>query len=435
MGLTLEIQLAVYSLLDVVPCALLTAATFRQQLRSRRSVALGILVLYLLNIFKRMLAQHGVPDALLSLLWIVIYLAACKLVIHVPLPKMLFVLVTVLNYASLVAVLYSFIGYRLFASQLEVFPYCMEASLTLFFVFLLTLPFMYYLLIQRVRPLMSIEENWRLWRFLWLVPATFCLIFYYNLYAGGGVLPYSSNLHNFLYTAVVGAGGFFVLFLAIRMVDESNLALRLRTENDLLTMQAIHYENLQSRMDEARCARHDLRQCAAVLEGYLRSGNDAELRHFVAYYLKTVSAGDTLVYTQNTALNALIVYYADLAAAKGTAFDARVEYPPTGPISDIDLAVLFGNLLENAVEACGRLKEVSRSIRLTVRHQGEAYVILLDNTCAAPPEQEGACFRSSKRDGQGIGVLSIRRIAEKYHGTADFTYNDGWFHAALLLNP
>lgn len=73
-------------------------------------------------------------------------------------------------------------------------------------------------------------------RFLWLVPATFCLIFYYNLYAGGGVLSYSSNLHNFLYTAVVGAGGFFVLFLAIRMVDESNLALRLRTENDLLTM-------------------------------------------------------------------------------------------------------------------------------------------------------------------------------------------------------
>lgn len=190
------------------------------------------------------------------------------------------------------------------------------------------------------------------------------------------------------------------MFLAICMVDESNLALRPRTENDLLTMQAIHYENLQSRMDEARCARHDLRQCAAVLEGYLRSGNDAELRHFVAYYLKTVSAGDTLVYTQNTALNALIVYYAGLAAAKGAAFDARVEYPQSGPVSDIDLAVLFGNLLENAVEACGHLKEGSRSIRLTVRHQGDAYVILLDNTCAAPPEQEGACFRSSKRDGQ-----------------------------------
>lgn len=68
MGLTLEIQLAIYSLLDVVPCALLTAAAFRDPIRSRRSVALGILVLYRLNVFKRMLAQYGVSDALLSLL-------------------------------------------------------------------------------------------------------------------------------------------------------------------------------------------------------------------------------------------------------------------------------------------------------------------------------------------------------------------------------
>lgn len=52
------------------------------------------------------------------------------------------------------------------------------------------------MLIQRVRPLMSMEENQRLWRFLWLVPATFCRIFYYNLYTGGRVLSYPSSIHN-----------------------------------------------------------------------------------------------------------------------------------------------------------------------------------------------------------------------------------------------
>ncbi len=431
----LGLSLAVYGLLDVVPCALLMAATFREQVRSRFAVAIGVAALYLLGILRRLLSLYGVPDALLSLLWIIIYLTACKLAVHTSLSKLLFALITMLNYASLAAVLYSFVGYRLFANQLEQFPYCFEASLTLFFVFLLTLPLIYHLLILRVRPLMAIEENGRLWRFLWLVPATFCVFFYYNLYAGGGVLAFSSSMHNFFYTTVISAGGFFVLFLTIRMVEESNLVLQLRTENDQLIMQSLRYENLKNRMDEARRARHDLRQCAAVLEAYLHSGDSQGLRSFVEYFLQTPPANTTLVYTKNTALNALIVYYADLAAAQNTLFEAQINYPQAGPVSDVDLAVLFGNLLENAVEACARQTEGERSIRLTVQPQQGAYVVLLDNTCSAPPVPQGTHFRSSKRDGAGIGVISIRRIAEKYHGIANFEYRSGLFHASLLLIP
>ena len=96
--------------------------------------------------------------------------------------------------------------------------------------------------------------------------------------------------------------------------------------------------------------------------------------------------------------------------------------------------MLFGNLLENAVEACAR-QTGGGCIHLTVRREQSALVILADNPCPVPPQPQGDHFRSSKREGEGIGVLSIRRIAEQYGGTARFEHREGRFWVSVLLNP
>ena len=172
----------------------------------------------------------------------------------------------------------------------------------------------------------------------------FCVFFYYSLYAGGGLLSFAGSPSNFLYALAVGLGGLFVLFLTIRMLEQSELALRLRTENYQLALQSLRFQSLQTRMEETRRARHDLRQCAALLEAYLRTGDTAGLERFVQQYLHAMPPDLPLVFTHHPALNALLTYYAGLAAAQGAILDAQVDYPLPGPLPDPDLAMLFGNL-------------------------------------------------------------------------------------------
>lgn len=427
-------ELALYEIFEVFPFALLTAAAFRRRLRTAGAVTAGVAALYLLGLLRRFAALGGAPETALSILWIGVYLAVCKFTVRASLQKLLFILLSVLNYASLNALISSFLGQLLFARQLQAFPYCFGASAVLFLLFLGMLPPALWFAVRRIEPVMHSGENEAACRFLWLVPAVFCVFFYYSLYAGGGLLSFAGRPSNFLYALAVGLGGLFVLFLTIRMLEQSELALRLRTENYQLALQSLRFQSLQTRMEETRRARHDLRQCAALLEAYLRTGDTAGLERFVQQYLHAMPPDLPLVFTHHPALNALLTYYAGLAAAQGATLDAQVDYPLPGPLPDPDLAMLFGNLLENAVEACAR-QTGGGCIHLTVRREQAALVILADNPCPVPPVPQGDHFRSSKREGEGIGVLSIRRIAGQYGGTARFEHREGRFWVSVLLNP
>ena len=173
-------ELALYEIFEVFPFALLTAAAFRRQLRTAGAVAAGVAALYLLGLLRRFAALGGAPETALSILWIGVYLAVCKFTVRASLQKLLFILLSVLNYASLNALISSFLGQLLFARQLQAFPYCFGASAVLFLLFLGTLPPALWFAVRRIEPVMHSGENEAACRFLWLVPAVFCVFFYYR---------------------------------------------------------------------------------------------------------------------------------------------------------------------------------------------------------------------------------------------------------------
>lgn len=72
-------------------------------------------------------------------------------------------------------------------------------------------------------------------------------------------------------------------------------------------------------------------------------------------------------------------------------------------------------------------------IRICAREDAGHIVIAVDNTCCHPPIEENGRFRSTKHDGLGTGTASIRSIAERYQGVADFRYEDGIFYASVML--
>lgn len=94
---------------------------------------------------------------------------------------------------------------------------------------------------------------------------------------------------------------------------------------------------------------------------------------------------------------------------------------------DNDLCLVFGNLIENAIEACRRMdtsdslnEKSSHFIRLHAHVHYKTLIITMDNSFDGHVTIQNGKYRSSKMDDYGIGLSSIRSVAGKYDGDVAF---------------
>ncbi|WP_313523768.1 GHKL domain-containing protein [Anaerotignum sp.] len=165
--------------------------------------------------------------------------------------------------------------------------------------------------------------------------------------------------------------------------------------------------------------RHDLRHQLAVLQELADSDNDklkAHLNSLVESIPLTPKS-----YCGNMAVNAIVSRYASICEKSEIAFDTHLTVPQRSEqIPDSSLCVIFGNLLENAVEACGRMTEGHKFIRLNSSVQYDVLTITMDNSFDGKVSEENGRFRSRKREEFGVGLSSVQTVARKSQGDAQF---------------
>lgn len=105
-------------------------------------------------------------------------------------------------------------------------------------------------------------------------------------------------------------------------------------------------------------------------------------------------------------------------------------------ISKLDLCSLLGNLLDNAFEAAVQVQIVTlRQINLTIRRKGNLLIVVAENGYAVEPVMENGVFITQKEDKEhhALGMRSIEKVVEKYNGTFNHSYKDGWFKITIML--
>ncbi len=442
------IDILFYEAVDIFPNLFLAYIPFCHHLRLSPPKTFSVsLLLYGLLVLCRILTWHypGL-STVMTVLWVLIYFLFYGICIRGRVIQMLFVLITILNYNSFIMIIGSHLAFHQLGNHTAV-PYSFTHTLMNLLVMLPTYPVVAHVYHKKFRPLIDFTEQPKIWRYLWLIPATFCLSYYYNLYSGGGILSYTERLQNVLFAAFYNVGAFFVTYVIVRLLEVSQDYLLLKTANYHLSLQSLQYDNMQQRIEDARRANHDLRQSLALISTYLNDGSYDSLKDYLKDYVRKLSPAATVVYCPHYALNAVIVYYDKLANEHNIQLKANVAVPSQLPIEDSDLVVLFGNLLENAVEGCLRCPPGNRFISLTVQYPEPSLVIVMKNSYNSEeptpkptpkPNQEpvrNTPIPSSKGPHGGIGLQSIRNICEKYHGTAEFEGKDAVFHSSAICTP
>lgn len=224
----------------------------------------------------------------------------------------------------------------------------------------------------------------------------------------------------------------YVLFysLAITIIERDKFERR----SQLLEMQSHRIGELQEYMRQTSRLRHDFKHSVHLLLTLAENGDLDNIRAHLSEYDQRLSESVSVNYCSNAVLNALFGYYRDMANSENIRMDWKIELPDPLTVSELDLAALFGNIMENAISASAALPEEERYFDLTaeLRHGNNLYVVST-NSFDGKVRKGRDGYHSTKHSGQGTGLLSIAAIAEKYGGSAQFRHSGKEFYVDVVL--
>lgn len=292
----------------------------------------------------------------------------------------------------------------------------------------------YYPSTRAVRTMVEDDHFAQTWYVFWVLPLIFILLNivmtprYQVTLQTGRVLQVYIVFSIALLTLLLC---FYAIFLL--MAVSLNRNARLRQENQLLIMQRQRYESLKAAIEEARQARHDLRHQLNQISMLVEEGDMEGLRGFLARSVSRIPSLE-MRFCENGAADSVVGYYCGLCGREEIPIHVRLDLPETLPVDEMDLCLVLSNLLENALEASLRTAAVRRQITVTAYlHAARLLLIEVENPFDGEVKEKDGVFRSSKRKGDGVGLQSVRHIAERSGGASTFTYQDGVFRARVML--
>lgn len=311
---------------------------------------------------------------------------------------------------------------------------CIKAGICYNIICCLFTLLFYYPSTHIVKEMVENENFAQTWYFFWILPVVFIALNLFMIPKSLSTLYIGRVLQGYFVISVV----LLILLLwfnamFLLMANSLNRNARLRQENQFLSMQQQQYENLKNAIEETRQARHDMRhhlnQLSALAE-------QEDLEKIKAYLDSAASKVPSLEMhlCENRAIDGVLGYYCTLAKREKIPFSAQIDLPEKLPVDEFDLCLVMSNLLENALEASLRTTPSRQRIKVISYLYANSFALIqVENTYDEKVKEKDGVFQSSKRKGEGIGIQSVRHIAEKSGGVSTFTYRDGIFCAKAMI--
>lgn len=426
----------------ILPCFILLLLTFRDHLRSPVFIYLaGAILLYLAITFYGSSTYFNYDSSplkyvLSSLLSIILGAVIFDMATGYRMGHGIFIVAIAKCYAEHITLLSMYIHFLLHG-RLPLYT-TFESSITTAILSIITFPLIYYFFRKTLRPALDYTVSFSIWNQVWIIPICNNLI--HNLLFSLNISnPASTPGKFFYYTPLLWCVLTFATYILIlRMVlvisENASLHEKLHISETILSSQRKQTESLQMQIEQTIQHRHDMRHHLLVIDTYLKNEDIEGLNVYLKEY-RTSLTFQTDIYCENLALNSLVGYYKELAEQRGTTINIDINIPKEPLLPDTDLCAIVANLLENATEACARMKSENSFINLKILTVTDCILaIIIENSYEGEIQRSGNVFISSKKKGRkGIGISSVLNIIEQYSGIPKFEYQDQIFKVSILM--
>lgn len=253
--------------------------------------------------------------------------------------------------------------------------------------------------------------------------------------ASHGILLRGSDHLNLYYNQLFSHVGICVLALlcmcgiAFYLFGMDRIDIEQR-QKEQYRAQVSFYQMLEEQYCSLERLRHDLKN---HIIGLQRLIDNQEWDKMSDYLHKMADSGD-IEYAEDltgkSIVDALLYYkkssfsrLQELLGSHNFQWECDVHIPSDCPIADFDLCVIFGNLLDNALEACQKLPAKTNHFIKIDAHMVKKYLLIeIANSAKMTPDYQ-----------KGIGLRNVKDTLDKYNGTLNIHTNNNTFCISILL--
>lgn len=226
--------------------------------------------------------------------------------------------------------------------------------------------------------------------------------------------------------------------LMTQMGRRNELALKSESDeiNQLFQKQYEQYKLAVDNSELLRKEMHDMKHYLAALKG---EENPERRNEVLADMEQSIAIQEAFMNTGNQVLDVILTTKSLQCEKQKIMLTAMIDGDSLSGIHVKDLCSLFGNILDNAIEAAIQVHdEEKRLISLSVKRKNQFIIVECENYSENPIDIEPtrALPGTTKKDKirHGYGLKSIQKVAEKYGGTMLIESKEGWFKLRVLLS-
>ena len=217
--------------------------------------------------------------------------------------------------------------------------------------------------------------------------------------------------------------GFFVLIICAGIFSANDREQQIHVLNQLMKQEKLQLESVKANMDVINMKCHDLKHIIGRIEDKLTAEETDSLREAIQFY-------DANINTGNEVLDVVLCEKAMLCEKNGIRFSCMADGTAFSFLPAVQLYSLFGNIIDNAVEAVGKLGDEEKKVVSLVCSSDAGGVFLEESnyfTGEFRPEQGLPATSKEDTSRHGYGLKSIRYIAERYNGSLEIRTEEQMF--------
>lgn len=230
---------------------------------------------------------------------------------------------------------------------------------------------------------------------------------------------------------------FFLFYLVDKTFIINEVRQKRIMADQLLSMQTDYYKQVEEAQTEITALRHDLKRHLHSLVSLLQMEQYGQALEYINGIYDSTNHLTVPVSSGNRMVNIMLSRTKLQAEEAHIAFTTNIMIPPTLPIENVDMCIILGNLLDNAVEACERITDdsIRKFINVEILFRKAFLVISITNSFNGEYHMSGTRYESTKTGETfcGIGLSNVSTVVEKYEGDMKISHEEHTFTVSIML--
>ncbi len=211
-------------------------------------------------------------------------------------------------------------------------------------------------------------------------------------------------------------GAIIVFFILIQAFE------KIIQFTEQIAAQQLFLDEAKTYNEQYASFRHDIKNHLLALSALIQETNYQAAQQYATDLQASYTSPSIPISTGNLILDVLLKEKLNHARSCEIDIHCKVQIPSKFRVEDMDLCILFSNLLDHAITACMEVESPNRVFHLTTKERANFLVIESSNSVA-----------TSQPIQKGIGLQNIEKVSKKYQGIMKVENRDGMFQICVLL--